>query len=118
MTQLQELRKQAKERGIKGYSVMNKEDLSLALQGKRVPKRLKKNQTSIGTQSDFSVCNECGLKALVTHLSFKADAKDRLPVGRAKGVAAQRDPVGHQQRRIVDGDIEVDAETGEVLGYL
>ena len=110
MTQLQELRKQAKERGIKGYSVMNKEDLSLALQGKRVPKRLKKNQTSIGTQSDFPICNECGLKALVTHLSFKADAKDRL--------AAQRDPVGHQQRRIVDEDIEVDAETGDVLGYL
>ena len=117
MTQLQELRKQAKELGIKGYSGMNKEDLSLALQGKRVPKRL---QTSIGTQSDFPVCNECGLKALVTHLSFKADAKDRPPVGRAKGVAAQHDPVGHkvQQRCIVDGDIEVDVETGEVLGYL
>ena len=103
MTQLKELRKQAKERGIKGYSTMNKEDLFLVLQGKRPPKRLKKNQASIGTQTDFPVCNECGLKAIVTHLSLKADAKDRL--------AAQ-----HEQRRIVvDGDMEFDLETGEVL---
>ena len=100
MTQLKELRKQAKERGIKGYSTMNKEDLFLVLQGKRPPKRLKKNQASIGTQTDFPVCNECGLKAIVTHLSFKMDAKDRLAA---------------QQRCIVDGDMEFDLETGEVL---
>ena len=93
------MRKQAKERGIKGYSVMKKEDLSLALQGKRVPKRLKKNQTSIGSQSDFPVCNECGLKALVTHLCFKADAEER-------------------RRIIVDEDIEFDVDTGEVLAEL
>ena len=43
MTYLKELQKQAKERGIKGYSTMCKSDLELALQGKRVPKKLKKN---------------------------------------------------------------------------
>ena len=96
MTQLKELRKQAKERGIKGYSTLNKGDLELTLQGKSVPKRLRKNQVSVGTQTDFPVCNDCGLEAYMTHLSFKADAK--------------------QRKVVYDGDLEFDAETGEVLG--
>ena len=53
MTQLKELRQQVKAQGIKGYSVMNRDDLILALQGKPVPKKLRKNQVSIGTQTDF-----------------------------------------------------------------
>ena len=76
---------------------MNKDDLILALQGKRVAKRLRKNQVSVGTQTDFPICNECGLKALTTHLCFKADREKRK--------------IAH-----VDG-IEIDVETGEVLGY-
>jgi len=40
------------------------------------------------------LCYDCGLEALATHLSFKA-----------------------KQRKIVyGGDLEFDAETGEVLG--
>ena len=73
MTQLKELRQQAKEQGIKGYSVMNKDGLILALQGKPAPKKLRKNQVSVGTQTDFEVCDKCSLKRFVTYLKFKAD---------------------------------------------
>ena len=96
MTQLKELRKQAKERGLRGYSTMLKDDLILLLQGKPVPKRLRKNQVSAGTQTAFPVCNQCGLEAYMTHFFFKADAK--------------------QRKVIYDGDLEIDAETGEVIG--
>ena len=98
MTQLklQELRKQAKERGLRGYSTMDRGELGLLLVGKKVPKRLKKNQVSVGTQTDFPPCNDCGLRALLTHLSFKADAKRRI---------------------VADDGVEIDAETGEVVGY-
>jgi len=77
MTQLQELRKQAKERGLKGYSTMNFTDLCLLLAGKPVPKKLRKNQVSVGTQSDFPPCNDCGLQQLLMYLSFKAAAAEK-----------------------------------------
>ena len=96
MTQLQELKKQAKEKGFRGCSTMNISELQLLLAGKKVPKRLRKNQVSVGTQTDFRPCNECGLLALTTHLGFKADAERRV---------------------IFDVNEEIDAETGEVLGY-
>ena len=97
MTQLKELRKESKERGLKGYSTLCKTDLELLLAGKPIPKRLRKNQVSIGTQTDFPICHTCGLQAYATHLCFKADA---------------------ELRKIVhDGDMKIDAETGEVLGY-
>jgi len=90
MTQLKELRQQAKAQGIKGYSVMNKDD-------QPVPKKLRKNQVSIGTQTDFEVCDECSLKKLVTHLSLKANVEKRK--------------IAYQ-----DG-LEIDVKTGEVCGY-
>ena len=97
MTQLKELRQQAKAQGIKGYSVMNKDDLILALQGKPIPKKLRKNQVSVGTQTDFEVCDKCSLKRFVTHLKFKADA---------------------EMRKIVyQDDLEIDDKTGEICGY-
>ena len=74
---------------------MKKGDLQLLLEGKRVPKKLKKNQVCVSTQTDFPVCNDCGLKALMTHLSFKADAE--------------------QRKLAYDGDLEFDAETGELV---
>jgi len=52
----------------------------------------------VGTQSDFLPCDACGLKALTTHLSFKAEA--------------------NQRKIIYDGDLEFDAETEELLGCL
>ena len=96
MTQLQELKEKAKEKGLKGYSRMGKFDLQLLLAGKRVPKKLRRNQVSVGTQTEFPVCSDCGLKAYITHLSFAAEA---------------------QQRKIayVD-DLKIDADTGEIVG--
>ena len=44
------------------YSTMRKEDLELLLQGKPVPRRLSKNQVSIGVQTEFGVCHECRLQ--------------------------------------------------------
>ena len=95
MTQLklQELRKQAKERGLRGYSTMDRGELFLLLAGKKVPKRLKKNQVSVGTQTDFLPCNDCGLRAYMTHLSFKAGAKRRI---------------------VADDGVEIDAESRRV----
>ena len=94
MTQLKELQKQAKEQGIKGYSTMNKGDLELALQGRRVPKRLKRNQVSVETQTDFPICKECALQRYVTHLKFV-----------------------NERKIAYDGDLKFDAETGEILTY-
>ena len=97
MTQLKELREIAKERGLKGYSALKKDDLYLLLAGKPVPKKLRKNQVSIGTQTDFEMCNECSLKKLVTHLSLKAIVEKRK--------------IAYQ-----DG-LEIDVKTGEICGY-
>jgi len=94
MTQLQELRKQAKERGLRGYSTMRKDDLCLLLAGKPVAKRLRKNQVSVKTQTDFRVCNDCGLRQYIDdHLMYKVERKI-----------------------IYDGDLEFDANTGELVG--
>ena len=97
MPLLKELRLQAKERGFRGYSVMSKGDLELMLAGlPPAPKKLRKNQVSRGTQTDFPICQECALKKVVTHLRFKDDANCRQ--------------IAH-----VD-DEEIDTRTGEVVG--
>ena len=67
MTQLQELKKRAKEKGLKGYSSLNMYQLQLLLAGKSVPKKLRKNQISVETQTDFKSSDECSLKKLATH---------------------------------------------------
>ena len=94
LTQLQDLIKQAKERGFKGYSTLSKLDLQLLLAGKPVPKKMKKNHVSVGIQTDYRPCVNCGLEAMMTHLSFKAAAGYRI---------------------IYDGDLEIDVATGEVV---
>ena len=100
MTQLKDLRQQAKAQGIKRYSVMSKDDLILALQGKPVPKKLRKNQASIETQTDFEMCDKCSLKRFVTHLKFKADYK-HAKMGKI----------------VYEDALEIDEKTGEVCGY-
>ena len=98
MTQLKELRKQAKDQGLRGYSTMRKEDLELLLEGKPVPKRLRKNQVSVGVQTEFLLCKDCELKRVFTRLHFQADAIER--------------------RKIAEiDDMRIDMETGKVLGY-
>uniref|UniRef100_A0A7M5XGG5 Rho termination factor-like N-terminal domain-containing protein n=1 Tax=Clytia hemisphaerica TaxID=252671 RepID=A0A7M5XGG5_9CNID len=105
MTQLKELRQQAKAQGMKGYSVMKKDDLILALQGKPVPKKLRKNQISVGTQTDFEVCDKCSLQRFVTHLKFEAD---RLRLGYEHA---------EMGKIVYEDDLEIDEKTGEVCGY-
>ena len=92
---LNELRHIAKERGLKGYSNLTKENLILALQGKPIVKKLGKNQVCIATQTDFPKCIECFANELV----FQAELKN------------QKKPV-----IIYDDDLEIDADTGEVIG--
>jgi len=96
MTRLQELKKKAKELGLKGYSTMSVGDLHLLVTGERVPKKLRKNQVCRETQTDFRICNDCGQEALFMHLSFKAVARER--------------------KVIHDGELEFDVETGELVG--
>ena len=120
MPQLKELQRKAKELGIKRYSSLNKDELILALQGEPV---LRKNQRSVGTQTDFPICNECGLQRFVTHLCFKADAeqrKNQVSVGTQTDFPIYNECFKAEQRKnkvINDGDMIVDAETGEVLEY-
>ena len=97
MTQLKELRQQGKAQGIKGYSVMNKDNLILALQGKPVSKKLRKNQVSVGTQTYFEMCESCSLKKFVMYLKFKADVEMR--------------------KTLYDDDMEIDIDNGKICGY-
>ena len=113
MTQLQELRRQAKEKALKGYSKMGKFDLQLLLAGKRVPKKLRKNQVSVGTQTDFRMCDACALEAQI-------DIFCLLPPGSyilySDGRRVKIDTTPQQRRIFYDGDLEIDADTGEVVG--
>ena len=93
---LNELRHAAKEQGLKGYSTLTKENLILALQGKPIVKKLGKNQVCIATQTDFPKCGECFVNQLVFQAELKTDQK--------------------KPAIIYDGDLEIDAYTGEVIG--
>ena len=92
---LNELRHAAKEQGLKGYSTLTKENLILALQGKPIVKKLSKNHVCIATQTDFPRCVECFMNKLVFQAELMTDQK--------------------KPAIIYDGDLEIDAETGEVI---
>ena len=47
---MQDLRKQAKVRGLKGYLTLSKFDLKLLLAGKPVPKKMKKTKSASGSK--------------------------------------------------------------------
>ena len=100
---LKELRKEAKERGLKRYSTLSKDQLIQLLNGKIVKKKLKKNQKSKETQTEFKQCEECALSTMFYQLE--------LEVERNKIKAERR-------RRIVEGDngVIIDIDSGEVLG--
>ena len=95
MTRLKELREKARKQGFRGYSTMRKEDLELLLDCKPIAKRLRKNQVSVGAQTEFPICHECGLQRYMTHLAFKANAEERR--------------IAH-----VDNNMRIDMDTGEV----
>ena len=98
---LKELRKEAKERGLKGYSTLSKDQLIQLLSGEIVKKKLKKNQRCQETQTEFKQCEECALSTMFYQLT--------LEVERNKIKA---------ERRIVEEDngVIIDINTGEVLG--
>ena len=55
---LKELRQEAKNRGLKGYSSMNLEQVQQFLRGEEELK-YRKNQKSIGIQTEWIECQDC-----------------------------------------------------------
>ena len=100
METLKTLRSKAKEQGLYGYSTMNKEQLQQLLRGEKVVK-YRKNQSHAETQTeDFPKCHDCQ-EILGCHTCGLNHMIDQLSM----------------QRNIVhDGDMEIDVDTGEVLG--
>ena len=95
MSTVKELRKEAKERGLKGYSTLSKDQLIQLLSGEMIEKKFKKNQRCQESQTEFKQCEECSLDQELYRLTLKAE----------------------RIRRIVEEDgVRIDAHTGEVLG--
>ena len=98
---VKDLRQQVKERGLKGCSAMNKENLERVLAGQApLPKikKLRRNQVSVGVQTDLA-CDEEAMKA---YIQWKAEAFRE----------------DERRRAIVwDGDVAIDSRTGEVVEY-
>ena len=100
---IKELRSEVKERGLKGYSTLSKDQLIQLLNGAVVKKKLKKNQKSKETQTEFKQCEECALSTMFYQLELEAERNK---------IKAER------RRRIVEEDngVVIDIDTGEVLG--
>ena len=100
---LKELRKEAKERGLKGYSTLSKDQLIQLLNGEVVKKKIKKNQRCQETQTEFKQCEECALSTMFYQLTLEAERNKTLT---------------EKRRIIIEGDngVIIDIETGEVLG--
>ena len=120
MIKINELKKQAKEKGLKGYSTLCKNDLIRLLDGKPI---LRRKLISIEKQRNFSVCDDCYLKRYVNSLKFVwRDDKKRI----AKNINVQIENQfflkmyqdAKEKRNITyDGDLEFDIETGELSGH-
>ena len=98
---LNDLRKEAKERGLKGYSTLSKDQLIQLLSGEIVKKKLKKNQRCQETQTEFKQCEECAMSTMFYQLTLEAE-RNKIKA----------------ERRIVEEDngVIIDIDTGEVLG--
>ena len=98
---LKELRKEAKERGLKGYSTLSKDQLIQLLNGEVIKKKLKKNQRCQETQTEFKQCEECALSTMFYQLALEAE----------------RDKIKPERRIVEEGNgVVIDIDTGEVLG--
>ena len=100
---LKELRKEAKERGLKGYSTLSKDQLIQLLNGEMIEKKIKKNQKSKETQTEFKQCEECALSTMFYQLTLESE-RNKIKTER--------------RRRIVEEDngVIIDIDSGEVLG--
>ena len=113
MTQLKELRKQAKEKGLRGYSTLCKEDLELLLQGKSIPKKLKKNQVNVSIQTDFPLCHECALTVICKGMKLEIEANRQ----RKTENHTDSESDNHTCTDIMtDGDIKICVDCGVVCG--
>ena len=101
---LSELREIAKKRGFKGHSVLSKENLKLLLQGKRILKRLKRNQVNAETQTDFLYCEACFVK-------------NRAFCMLNKNPFCNKCRSYHKRETEYVNDVEIDSCTGEVVGF-
>ena len=92
---VKELRKEAIELGLKGYSTLSKDQLIQLLSGEMIEKKFKKNQRCEESETEFKQCEECSLDQELYRLTLKAE----------------------RRRRIVEEDgVRIDVDTGEVLG--
>ena len=98
---LKELRKEAKERGLKGYSTLSKDQLIQLLRGEMVKKKIMKNQRCQETQTEFKQFEECALSTMFYQLTLETE-RNKIKA----------------ERRIVEEDngVIIDIDTGEVLG--
>ena len=98
---MKELRKEAKERGLKGYSTLSKDQLIQLLNGEMIEKKIKKNQNSKETQTEFKQCEECALSTMLYQLTLEAE-RNKIKA----------------ERRIVEEDngVIIDIDSGEFLG--
>lgn len=105
---MEDLRKKAKEKGLKGWSSLNKPQLK-----RLVEEGLRPNQVSIGVQTE--PCNECNLRVFIEHMHAKAAALgiQKTVVSISEIEEAERRAI---QRKIVYDGIYIDSLTGEVLG--
>ena len=90
---VKELRKEAKELGLKGYSTLSKDQLIQLLSGEMIEKKFKKNQRCQESQTAFKQCEECSLDQELYRLSLKAERKE-----------------------VEEDGVRIDVDTGEVLG--
>ena len=107
---MEQLRKKAKERDLKGWSRMNKPQLK-----RLIETGIRPNQVSVKTQTE--PCKECNLRVFIEHMHAKAAALgiQKTVVSISEIEEAERRAA---QRNIVhDNDMRVDKDTGEVLGY-
>ena len=98
---LKELRKETKERGLKGYSTLSKDQLIQLLRGEMVKKKIMKNQRCQETQTEFKQCEECALSTMLYQLTLEAE-RNKIKA----------------ERRIVEEEngVIIDIDSGEVLG--
>ena len=92
---VKELRKEAKERGLKGYSTLSKDQLIQLLSDEMIKKKFKKNQKSKETQTEFKQCEECSLDQELYRLTLKT---------------------GRRRKILEEDGVRIDVDTGEVLG--
>ena len=115
MTHLKELRKQAREKGLKGYSTLCRGDLESLLANGALQRR---ETVTVKKRSSFSVCEDCLLRRVVTCLIFISDGEEPAPkrfrVEIVKKLVYERLHEDAKQR-VYDGDLEFDAETGELV---